>query len=379
MREVFIVGTGMIRFGRYPDLLLEDFATTAIRSALTDSDIDPAKVGIALFSHSHGGRVAGQRVLRELGLTGMSIINIENACAGGGSALHVGWMAVASGLHDLALIVGMEKMQKGLIPANPGEYEAALGKTLPAKYALRAREHMDRYGLSLEQLALVSVKNHRAGSHNPDAHYQKEVTLEQVLGSRPIAEPLTLLQCCPTTDGAAALVIASDEVARMSNGAARVRIAASTVKSGRYRNPVSSELSADDDLATRAGEAAYQMASFGPSDVDVAEVHDAFTIGEILAYENLGFCARGEGGRLVQDGVTSLGGARPVNPSGGRLSLGHPLGATGVAQVVELTRQLQGRCGNRQVAGAKVALAQVIGGSTPGIGSAACAVHILSV
>jgi len=378
MRDVFVIGSGMIRFGRYPERLLEDFAGEAVRAALADSGVDPGRIGMAVFGHSQGGRVAGQRVLRELGLTGISILNVENACAGGGSALHTGWMAVASGLHDVALVVGMEKMQKGLIPPNPGEYEAVLGKTLPAKYALRARKHMARYGLTAAQLALVSVKNHRAGALNPNAHYQKEVTLEEVLASRPVAEPLTLLQCCPTTDGAAAVVIAGGELARGVRQSV-VRIAATTLKSGMYRNALKDPLSSDDDVATRTGAAAYEMAGLGPTDVDVAEVHDAFTIGEILAYENLGFCPRGQGGRLVEEGVTSIGGRLPVNPSGGRLSLGHPLGATGVVQVVELTRQLQGRCGARQVPGAKVALAYVVGGSTPGIGSGASTVHILTM
>jgi acetyl-CoA acetyltransferase len=376
MRDVYIIGTGMVPFGRYPELLLEDFATNAVREAISDSGIDRRQVALAVFGHSSGGRVAGQRILREISLTGMSIINVENACAGGGTALHTAWMGVASGLHDVALVVGMEKMQRGLIPPNPGEYEAFLGKTLPAKYALRANKHMTSYGLTPEQMAMVSVKNHRAGALNPNAHYRAEVTLEAVLASRMIAEPLTLLQCCPTTDGAAALVIASRDVARRS-GRPAVKVAASILTSGTYTNPAKGSLASDDDLPTRAAAGAYEMAGMGPEDIDVAEVHDAFTIGEILAYENLGFCPRGEGGRLVEEGVTSLDGKLPVNPSGGRLSLGHPLGATGAAQVVELTRQLQGRCGPRQVARARTALAHVQGGSTPGIGTGACAVHIL--
>ena len=377
MREVFIIGTGIVPFGRYPDLLLEDFAKEAVTEAVGDAGLGARRFDMAVFGHSNGGRVAGQRVLRELSLTGMPILNVENACAGGGTSLHVGWMAIASGLHDLALVVGMEKMERGLIPPNPGEYESFLGKTLPAKYALRARKHMQRYGLTIEQLAQVSVKNHFAGALNPNAHYQQEVTLEEVLASRPIAEPLTLLQCCPTTDGAAALVIASADVADQL-GRRGVRIAASVLKSGIYRNSSTDATASDDDLAERAAAAAYEMAGLGPRDIDVAEVHDAFTIGEILAYENLGFCERGEGGRLVDDGVTALGGRLPVNTSGGRLSMGHPLGATGVAQVVELTRQLQGRAGARQVPRARIALAHVQGGSTPGIGTGAAAVHILT-
>ena len=377
MRDVYIIGTGTVRFGRYPELLLEDFAGDAIREALADSGISRDQLDMAVFSHSQGGRVAGQRVLRELSLTGMPILNVENACAGGGTSLHVGWMGVASGLHDVALVVGMEKMEKGLIPPNPGEYEAFLGKTLPAKYALRATRHMQKYGLTAQQLAMVSVKNHHAGAVNPLAHYQEEVTLEQVLESRPVAEPLTLLQCCPTTDGAAAVIIASAEVA-FAVSERPVRIAASALKSGIYRNPTKDSSASDDDLAERAASAAYAMAKMTPADVNVAEVHDAFTIGEVLAYENLGFCERGDGGKLVEQGVTALGGRLPVNTSGGRLSLGHPLGATGVAQVVELTRQLQGRSGARQVEGATTALAHVQGGSTPGIGTGAAAVHILT-
>ena len=286
MRDVYVIGTGQIRFGRYPERLLEDFAGEAVRAAIADAGVDQARIDMAVFGHSNGGRVAGQRVLRELALTGMAIHNVENACAGGGTALHTGWLGVASGLHDLALVVGMEKMQRGLIPPNPGEYEAFLGKTLPAKYALRANRHMQQYGLTAEQLAMVSVKNHRAGALNPDAHYQDEVTLEAVLASRPIAEPLTLLQCCPTTDGAAALILASREVAMRADGPA-VRIAASVLTSGIHRNPTRGELASDDDLPTRAAEAAYEMASLGPGDIDVAEVHDAFTIGEPGGSERL--------------------------------------------------------------------------------------------
>jgi benzoylsuccinyl-CoA thiolase BbsB subunit len=376
VRDVFVAGSGMIRFGRYPDQLLEDFVPPAIEEALSDSGIDGRRVDVAVFGNSNGGRVAGQRVLRELSLTGMPILNVENACAGGGTALHVGWMAVASGLHDVALVVGMEKMEKGLIPSNPGEYEAALGKTLPAKYALRARKHMDAYGLTPEQMAKVSVKAHQFGALNPNAHYQEQLSVEQVLASRMIAEPLTLLQCCPTTDGAAAVVLASGEA--LADGTANaVRIAASVVTSGRYTNQAKGEPGPDDDIGARAALKAYEMAGIGPEEVNVAEVHDAFTIGEILAYENLGLCARGDGGKLVEEGATALGGRLPVNPSGGRLSLGHPLGATGVVQVVELSRQLQGRAGARQAANPKVALAHVQGGSTPGIGSGACAVHVL--
>lgn len=378
MRDVFIIGAGMIRFGRYTELPVEAFASEAVTAVIADSGLDPRRIEHAVFGHSYQRGVAGQRVLKELGLTGIHIVNVDNACASGGSALNVAWMTVAGGFRDVVLVVGMEKMERGLISRlNPGEFEALLGKTMPVKYALRAKQHMEKYGTTIRQLAQVSVKNHRAGALNPYAHYQKEVTLDEVLASRPIAEPLTLLQCCPTTDGAAALVLASGQVAREVGGVS-VRIAASVVTSGAYRNPVTSALSSDDDLATRAGKSAYEVAGIGPKEIDVVEVHDAFTSGEIVAYENLGLCERGEAGRLVDEGVTALGGRQPVNPSGGRLSLGHPIGATGVAQVVELTWQLQGRCGGRQVEGARTAMAHVVGGSVPGIGAGACAIHILT-
>lgn len=377
MLNAYIAGAGMVKFGRYPDRLVEEFAADAARAALADSGLDPRTIDLAVVGHSSQGRVAGQRVLKELALTGMPIINVENACAGGGTALHVAWMAVAGGFHQAALVVGMEKMAKGLIAGNPSEYEAVLGKTLPAKYALRAKRHMSQYGTTAEQLAMVSVKNHQAGALNPLAHYRNILTLDEVLGSRPVADPLTLLQCCPTTDGAAAVVVVNAALAGKVKGRP-VRIAASAVGSGAYRNAKKDGIAADDDITVRAAARAYEMAGLGPADVEVAEVHDAFTIGEILACENLGLCPRGEGGRWAAEGLTALGGRLPVNPSGGLLSRGHPLGASGVAQVVELTWQLQGRCGPRQVKHAKVALAHVVGGSMPGIGSGACAIHILT-
>jgi len=377
MNVTYIIGAGMIRFGRYPDRLVEDYASEAAHAALIDSGLDPRSIDLAVAGHSSQGRVAGQRVLKELGLTGIPIINVENACAGGGTALHTAWMAVAGGFHKAALVIGMEKMEKGLIAGNPSEYEAILGKTLPAKYALRAKRHMREYGTTAAQLAAVSVKNHRAGALNEMAHYRKELTLEEVLASRPVADPLTLLQCCPTTDGAAAVVVVNEMLARRAQRKP-VRIAASVLGSGAYRNTKNDGISSDDDITARAATRAYEMAALGPADIQVAEVHDAFTIGEILACENLALCPRGEGGRWAEQGITALGGRVPVNPSGGLLSRGHPLGATGVAQVAELTWQLQGRCGARQVEGARVALAHVVGGSMPGVGSGACAIHILT-
>lgn len=378
MRDVYILGMGMSKFGRLPDATLEDLVEAAVPSAIQDSGISPKMISTVYVAHTNQGRVAGQSVLRNLGLTGMPIVNIENACTSGSSAFHLAWQSVAGGFNDVALVLGMEKMSKGLIPPNRGEYEQRMGKPLPAKYALRAQKHMAQYGTTIEQLAMISVKNHANGCLNPYAQYHTKFTLEEVLNSRPVVDPLTLYQCCPTSEGAAAIIICSEEILKkLTLTGPKVKVKASVLRSGAYANPITDELSPDDDLTVRAAQAAYEKAGVGPADIDVVEVHDAFTIGELLAYENLGLCPRGEGGRWVEEGNASLGGKQPVNPSGGLMSRGHPLGATGVAQLCQLSWQLRGQAGDSQVERAKLAMAQCVGGSTPGIGSASCTVHIL--
>jgi benzoylsuccinyl-CoA thiolase BbsB subunit len=233
---------------------------------------------------------------------------------------------------------------------------------------------MYEFGTTAEQLAMVSVKSHRNGALNPLAQYQEEVTLEQVLASRMVADPLTLLQCCPTGDGAAALILGSREEAK---GACRplVRVAGSALRSGRFTAGGKDIL--ESLLTQETAQAAYRTAGVGPREVDVCECHDAFTIGEILHYENLGFCRRGEGGRWMEGGVTGITGDKPVNPSGGLLSKGHPLGATGIAQIVEIVMQLRGEAGKRQVKNPVVGLTHTMGGAIPELEAGACSVHIL--
>ncbi len=374
MREVFVVGIGMIRFGRYPDTWIEELGRQVILQAIKDAGIHSRRLPMVYCSHSHQGRVAGQRALKQAGIVGIEIVNVENACAGGATAFRQAYMAVAGGWVDLAMAVGMEKVAAGLLPPNQEDLDALQGRVLPGHYAMKAVRHMHEYGTTLEQLALVSVKSHENGARNPMAQYRKAVTLEEVLNSRMIADPLTLLQCCPTGDGAAAAVLCSREVAK-ALGRPLIRVAGSVVRGGRFAGADHNILASP--LTREAAAIAYETASLGPEEVDVCECHDAFTIGELLHYENLGFCPAGEGGRMIQEGATAITGSIPVNPSGGLLSKGHPLGATGIAQVVEIVQQLRGEAGRRQVLDPRVGLTHTMGGAIPELEAGACAVHIL--
>lgn len=284
-------------------------------------------------------------------------------------------MAVAGGFYDMVIVAGVEKtvMPKGtMLNVGAAELEMQLGEAFPAYFALIAQKHMEKYGTTKEQLAKVSVKNHFNGTLNPYAQFQKLMTVEEVLGSFMIADPLTLYSCCPNSDGGAAVILCSEEKPRKRD-ASPVRIAASVLKTGTYDNQRDFT---SWEIEKRAADEAYQMASLGPKDLDVVEVHDAFTICEIIHYEGLGLCPPGEGGRLIDEGATDLGGRIPVNPSGGLLSKGHPVGASGVAQVVEIVWHLRGEAGKRQVENARVGMAQIMGGSKEG-DTRACTVHIL--
>lgn len=377
MREVFVIGVGMIQFGKHQDKWIEELGYVACRNALQHADISPEDIQVGFCSHSNGGRVAGQRILKEVAITGVEIINIENACAGGSSSFRQGFCAVAGGFYKTAMVVGVDKMygQGGLIPANVEDLEGRMGRTLPGRYAMAIQRHMHKYGTTVEQLAKISVKNHHYGCLNPYAQYQKECSLEEVLNSRMISDPLTLLQCCPAGDGAAAAILADREYAFKYTDKP-IKVAASVVRSGRYQSS-DSDLTGS-ELTKRTAADAYKMAGIGPEDIDVCELHDAFTAGELMHYENLGFCPKGQGGRLIEAGETEINGRIPVNVSGGLLSRGHPLGATGLAQIAEIVWQLRGEAGARQVPGARVGLTQTIGGAIPEIGSGACSVHIFT-
>lgn len=379
-REGFVAGVGMTAFGRHEDRTLVDLGCEAVLAAMTDAGIgarqvDAAYCGSAMAALAQGETGLGQSILMELGMGLLPVVNVENACATGATALHLAWRDVAWGIHDVVLAIGVDKavMPKGtVLNAGTAQFEAQLGDIFPGTFALVARRHMEVYGTTEAQLARVSVKNHDHGMLNPLAQFNRPVTLEQVLAAPMIAEPLTLLSCCPNSDGAACAVVCSPDWLRR-NPRAACRIAASVLVSGQY-DPLRDMTFWDSER--RCAGRAYEDAGIGPADLDLVEVHDAFTISEIVHAETLGLCARGEGGALVDSGATALGGRVPVNPSGGLLARGHPPGASGLAQIHELVVQMRGAAGRRQIDGARVGMAQIMGGNKAN-DAQACAVHIL--
>lgn len=380
MREVRVAGVGMTAFGRHPGKTLREIGRDACREALRDADLGPSKVGVGYCANALGPALQGetgigQNVFWELGIAGIPMINVENACASGATAFHQAWRDVAAGFHDVALVVGVEKatMPKGrVLDIGAGDLETEIGDIFPGTFAMVAQKHRERYGTTLEQMAQVSVKNHYNGTLNPLAQFRAVLTVEEVLASPMIADPLTLLSCCPNSDGAAAAVlVAGDRIGGAPRRAPRV--AASVLASGLY-DPLRDLTVWESEI--RAIRQAYDAAALGPGDLDVVEVHDAFTICEIVHCEALGLCRPGEGGRLAVEGVTALDGRVPVNPSGGLQARGHPPGASGVAQIVEIVTQLRGEAGARQVADARVGLAQIMGGSKDG-DARATALHVL--
>jgi acetyl-CoA acetyltransferase len=378
MREVCVIGTGLIPFGKYPEKTLAEIGWPAVKEAIVECGLPPKSIDAVYCGSALGGMLSGQRVMKTLGLTGMPIINVENACSSSSSALAEGWTAVASGRRDVVLVIGVEKLTKfggGTLPLEREDWEVNQGMVMPALYAMRARRYMHEYELTARQLAEVSVKAHDHGALNPNAQIRKRVTVEEVMAARPVADPFTLWHCCPTGDGAAALVIASAEIAR-ARRSNPVRITASEVTSGLYTNGYRDMTWAE--LTARGAREAYEMAGIGPEDVDVAEIHDAFTIAELMYYEAFGFCQRGHAYELMASGATSLGGKTCVNPSGGLLSRGHPVGATGAAQAVEIVRQLEGRAGAHQVEGARVGIAHATGGGISGLDHGACSIHVFA-
>lgn len=383
MRDVYVVGVGMTAFGRFPERSLESLGREAILAALADGGATQQDVQVVYAGHARTGRLhsrengIGQLCCWSAGIRDVPVTSVGNFCASGSSALRETWIAVGSGLYDVGLALGVEKLstrpEGGQPLTSDGmELEGRLGFTPPAFFALMARRYIEETGTSLGTLARVAVKNRAHAALNPLAQYQSPLTAEEVLESPMVADPLTRLSCCPTSDGAAAAILVSSDLVERFRAARPVRILASILASGGYRAEDFGHLEID----RRAARQAYEYAGVGPEDIDVAEVHDAFTISEIVHYEDLGFCRPGEGGRLVEEGVTSLGGRLPVSTSGGLLSRGHPLGATGIAQAVEIVTQLRGEAGHRQVADARMGLIHCVGGFVAH-DAAATAVHIL--
>ena len=381
MREVAVIGVGSTVFGKLPERLVKDMGSEAVRAAIKDAGIGPQEIQFTHCSTVFGGAVCGERILTEVGISGIEVVNVENACAGGATAFRGVWYAIASGLYDIGLAIGVESMTTSpiagkLIPPEAGDLAGEMGNSMPAHFALSMRRHMERYGTTPEQFAKISVKNHRNGCLNPYSQYKKELSIEEILNSRMICDPITLLQCCPNTDGAAAAILCPMSMARKYTDKP-VSVAASVLKMGdhvyRWKDLASS------DLSYKCAREAYEMAGCGPKDIDVCELHDAFAYSEIAHYEELGFCQYGEGGRLIDEGITEIDGRIAVNPSGGLLSRGHPVSATGVEQIAEIVWHLRGEAGKRQVAGAKVGLAHTMGGEVANIECGACSIHILKI
>jgi len=367
MRTVVVIGVGMTKFGKFPEIPVEQMGREAVWEAMKDAGMSPKDIQVAYLGNLTERRETGfiscvaQEILRGVGIRGIPVTRVENACASGSTAFREAWMAVGSGLYDIAMAIGVEKLNgRGPAPLSRigDTLEGIAGFSPPGMWAMRAQRHMVQYGTTLEQLAKVAVKNRKHGKLNPRAHYPKETTVEEVRKSPMICYPLTLLDSCPTTDGAAAAILCSEEVAKRYT-TKLIYVAAAALKSGTYE---SQRNIAVNEIEQRAAEEAYEKSGIGPQDLDFAEVHDCFTIAEIVRIENLGFCKEGEGGRMAEEGITQLGGKFPINPSGGLLCKGHPIGATGVAQVAELVWQLRGEAGERQVQGAKVGLAHCSGG-----------------
>ena len=381
MREVGIIGVGMTRFKEHWDSSLRDLCVEAALKALDDAKV-PMIDSIYVGSMSSGLFVEQEHIgpmfAEYLGVKNVPAIRVESACASGALAFRLGYIEVASGLSDIVLVSGVEKMTdcedptSALAAAADVECEAFFGATFPALYALIAKAHMDRYGTTREQLAAVSVKNHKNGLKNPDAQFQREISLDAVLNSVMIADPLTILQCSPISDGAAAIILGPlDMVRKMTDKVVKITgsgVATDTIALHSRKDVTSL------DAVKLSAERAYKMANRKPEDINVCEVHDCFSIAELVTIEELGFVEKGKSGQFVVEGNTEIDGKIPINTSGGLKSKGHPVGATGIAQIIEIQKQLTDNAGERQVKDAKIGMAQNMGGT-----GASSVVHIMEV
>ncbi|MFH1490844.1 MAG: thiolase family protein [Pseudomonadota bacterium] len=382
MRDVYIIGVGEIPFG----MLKDDFhilGQKAVRAAIKDAGIRWDEIQSAFVGNGQNGIVTGQRVFRDLGMCGkLPIINVESACSAGAMAVHSAYIRVATGLDEISIGVGAENAslhrEPGSAPSpDMTDIEGLLGAVMVAKYALRAQRYMYETGATAEDLAMVTVKSRRHAKNNPFAWRKGDITVEEVLNSRLIATPFTLEQCCAMTDGAGAVIVASGDVVKKLGISRPVKIRASAVVSGPFS--VGPKDETGDDIITMGTQKAYEEAGIGPEDIDMVEIHDAFTVTELMYCEAMGFCRKGEGVKMLRDGDLTHGGKVVFSPRGGMLSYGHPMGASGAAQVVQNVKQLRGQCPGYQVENAKTALSQVTGGGLQGTQHAACTTHIISI
>ena len=374
--DVYIIGIDMIKFGRFPNKTVPELAAESILLALDDADLSMGDMEAFYCGNiKEVNRMVGQKTLQLIGQTGIPIVNCTNACATGATAFREGWMSVKAGIHDVALVSGVEKMGAGLLGGDTGELgiplEGLIGsQTMPAIFAEAGMEHARNHGTSFEQFAKISVKNHHHSTMNPKSRYQIETPLKEVMESEMIAYPNTKLMCSANVDGSAAAVLVSEKKAKEYGMSRAIKVKASVLTSDPYddRNLAMPNINT---LTKNAATQAYEMAGLGPEDLDLVELHDCFASAEMLHYGNLGLCKDEDAGRYVDEGRFEIGGIMPVNLSGGLLAKGHPTGATGVANLYEICTHLRGEAGVRQVKNARIGLAHVIG-----LGSA-CGIHVL--
>ena len=410
MNDIYVIGIGMIRFSKYPDRTVQDMAHEAIGLALKDAGLTKEDIEAVFFSNTFWGMfdrqhsIRGEVVLRNMGVGSIPVVNVENACAGGSTALHMAYTGIRAGMYDVALAVGSEKITNPNKALSLGAYASCMDvgnlekniknmveaskmftvkipedqQTPPGEgrsifmdaYAIGARWHMTQFGSTQNQLALICSKNHFHGSLNPHAQYQHPMSIEEVLAEKAVAYPLTRPMCAPVGDGAAAAIICTKKYLKKLKEARPVRISASVLGSGSDR-PYDAP-----DIGERLVKQAYDIAGVGPEDIDLAELHDATSWGELHQTESMGFCPMGEGGPYAESGATRLGGKKPINTSGGLECKGHPIGASGLSQIFEIVTQLRGDAGARQVEGARMGLTEN-GGGNIGIEEAAMSIHIL--
>ncbi len=409
MNDVFVIGVGMIRFNKYPDKTVRGMGVEATNLALKDAGLTKEDIQAAYVSNTFWGMYANQHsirgeiILRDMGIDGIPIVNCENACAGASTAMHLGVNAIKAGMCDVVLALGTEKITHENKALALGAYASCMdvenldkalnlfisvsktinieipeGETPPGSdrsifmdaYAMGARWHMSKFGSTQKQLAAICAKNHFHGSLNPLAQYQTDMSIEEVLADRPVSYPLTRAMCAPVGDGAAAAILCSASYLKRLKNARPVRILASVLGSGRDR-----DLDGE-DIGERLSRQAYNIAGVGPKDISLAELHDATAYGELHQSEVMGFCPIGEGGPLALSGATRLGGKIPLNTSGGLECRGHPIGASGLAQIHEVVTQLRGEAGKRQVEGARIGLTEN-GGGNLGVEEASMTIHIM--
>jgi len=369
VREVVVLGAGLHRYGLFPEKGFVAMAVEACLHAFEDAGIQWADVEVGYCASSRQTAFSGHTIASNLGTFGATMTNVENASASGSSALREAYLAIASGLHDVAVAIGVDKLQQYRRSSSADEDSVKAPESTGAMmgFAFRAHEHMAQYGTTIDQLAMVSVKSHYNASFNPYAHFQNRVTLEEVHAARMVADPLTVLHCCPWDEGAAAVVLCAGDVVSRFTSKPCPRVLASACTGLTGGDPLV-------DLTQVTAYKAYDMAGCGPEDLDLLEVHDAATIEELLYYEALGLCLPGEAGRLIESGATAITGPSPVNTSGGLISMGHPIGPTGLGQIAEILWQMRCQAGGRQVPGSpKLGLAHMVGAG------GVCFIHILGL